>query len=411
MRPGIEALTLRKPRLPSAPGSSSPPPPVAASVVYKCNVASIGFVAMCAARGFAASATSDAVDSAFTPTTVGCLILSSALGILVGDVLWLEALRLLGPKHVLAIDSLKPFAAAALGWAGLGEVLRGPAWGGMALTVLGVGVVGWEEQRRTVPREEKEGGGDDEEDGDVGETEATDRVGFDNEGGDVSRFDDEGGDASSERASSREAPTNCHREAERRRFRRGYFCAVFNVLADSVGSLLTKKFGAGMTTWSINLIRFGFAGIVTLCISVGMRLRRRRSRKEEGRIDPKSRTESGGTECRDASSRADATDDAASGTKSPPPPPPRWYELPTLSRAGWTQITLGVGLVTFLTPALSNFALFRVALGLAVSLGSVGPLYGLLLDWPFRGRRPTAWGCAGVLLAIAGVVVLCAWGT
>jgi drug/metabolite transporter (DMT)-like permease len=113
---------------------------------------------------------------------------------------------------------------------------------------------------------------------------------------------------------------------------------------------------------------------------------------------------------------ADVVDDpnraVASRERPPPaPPPPRWYELPTLTRVGWLHINAGVALVTFLCPALSNYALFRLALGLAVSLGSVGPLYGLILDWPFKGRRPTVSGCAGALLAVAGVVILCLWGT
>lgn len=365
--------------------------------MYKCNVASIGFVAMCAARGFAIETTPGAVESVFTVTTVGYLILSSALGILVGDVLWLEALRLLGAKHVIVIDSLKPFMAAILGRVGLGEVLRAPAWGGMALTVLGVLVVGWEEQR-AVPREED--GGD--EGKDVAETEATDRDGFDIDGEDAARLE-LGGEGASNEQSSSETAKNHDAETERKHYRRGYFCAIFNLLADSLGSLLTKKFGAGMTTWSINLIRFGFAGVVTICISIGMRLRRRGSRVEEGQRDPKS-----GTECSNASLQADATNDAAARKD---PILPQWFELPTLTRVGWLQITAGVGLVTFLCPALSHYALFQIALGLAVSLGSTGPLYGLLLDWPFKGKRPTAYGCAGVLLAIAGVVILCVWGT
>ena len=63
----------------------------------------------------------------------------------------------------------------------------------------------------------------------------------------------------------------------------------------------------------------------------------------------------------------------ASHERPPPaPPPPRWYELPPLTRMGWLHINGGVALVTFLCPALSNYALFRLALGLAVSLGSVG---------------------------------------
>ena len=125
---------------------------------------------MCLVRGFAISSSSSEEDvinedntnnyyytteesttnnNVFTTTTVGFLILSSTLGIIIGDVLWLEALQLLGAKHVIVIDSLKPFVAAILGKVSLDEVLKGPAWGGMVLTVIGVGVVSWEEKRIT----------------------------------------------------------------------------------------------------------------------------------------------------------------------------------------------------------------------------------------------------------------------
>ena len=66
---------------------------------------------MCLAQGFAIPQSSadnieEDDDSVFTTQNVGFLILSSTFGIIIGDVLWLEALRLLGAKHVIVIDSL-----------------------------------------------------------------------------------------------------------------------------------------------------------------------------------------------------------------------------------------------------------------------------------------------------------------
>ena len=154
-----------------------------------------------------------------------------------------------------------------------------------------------------------------------------------------------------------------------------------------------------MTTWSINLIRFGFAGIILVCISFGMRIHH-----QHYFLQSKDATKNKDDDDND---NDHDNNDATVQT----PPQPQWYELPTLSRIGWVQITTGVGLVTFLCPALSNFALFQIALGLAVSLGSITPLYALFLDWPFKGKRPTLRGCIGVMLAIVGVVILCIWGT
>ena len=89
----------------------------------------------------------------------------------------------------------------------------------------------------------------------------------------------------------------------------------------------------------------------------------------------------------------------------------KWYQLPPLHLKGWLQITAGVALVTFLCPAFEKFALFQITLALAISLSSVGPLYGLLMDWPFKGKKPTLPSCFGACMAIGGVVVLSVFGT
>jgi drug/metabolite transporter (DMT)-like permease len=394
--------------------------------VFKCNIASLGFISMCFARGFAISSSStseyngevqEKESIVFTSVNVGYLILSSTLGIVVGDVLWLEALCILGAKHVIVIDSIKPFGAAILGRLVLDEVLMPPAWGGMVLTVVGVGVVAWEEQRSssssfddadpTQRMEAENVAGTSAFDSNVERTveQITDdsafRIACNNEQDQdlIAREEQGSPPAILNSTSENQNVSDCAKmgrnsnEGETQtNYKRGYACAIFNVLADSVGSLLTKKYGVGMTTWSINLIRFGFAGVVLAGMSAGMRLKQRVSRADH--IDKKDDDET-------------ITSNVAESYNQPP----RWFELPTLSRKGWVNITTGVVLVTFLCPALSNYSLFQVALGLAVSLGSVGPLYGLILDWPFKGKRPTVFGCVGVFLAVTGVIILCFWGT
>jgi len=375
---------------------------------------------MCLVRGFAIPPSSENIeeeDSVFTTQNVGFLILSSTLGIIIGDVLWLEALRLLGAKHVIVIDSLKPFIAAILGRLALDEVLRPPAWGGMILTVIGVGVVSFEEQRSSSAQKDNTDNDDDNEKP-IEQTEATDRTGFDNEEEvnrtNIDNIEEHLNSDSNQQLSMEDTAENTNTSGkqiinfsrESSVYRRGYICAIINVLADSLGSLLTKQYGVGMTTWSINLIRFGFAGVVLICISIGMRIHGHYSSSlliELGSIEPKNQEDNDKTMNRD-------NDTSSMDINKLPSPPPKWYKLPKLSRIGWLQITAGVALVTFLCPALSNYALFQIALGLAISLGSIGPLYGLLLDWPFKGKRPTLCGCIGVILAIAGVVILCVWG-
>ena len=429
-------------------------------------------------RGFAidSNAASSSSSSSFTTRNVGYLMLSSTLGIIVGDVLWLEALRLLGPKRVIIIDSLRPFGAALLGRIVLDEELEGAAYGGMALAVLGVGIVAWEERtadddvattttmntataaittdHTSYDRRDDvtDGGGGKGADDDDNDFIVIDEPSRSEDAGRASPAIDDNRDCSVPSLLSRDGHDDDDASQRWDRFRRkipildddgrGYACAIVNVFADSIGSLLTKRHGGGMTTWSINLIRFGYAGAILGMISAVMMIRGRRGTIPSREIWPSVGGGGGGggggiaagdggvsvggggpSEGRDAHVDIDESTSDIDETNrreevftcEPPPvvptPSPRWYELPTLTKGGWLQINAGVLFVTFLCPTLSNYALFRLALGLAISLGSVGPLYGLVLDWPFRGRRPTVYGCAGAILAVSGVVILCLWGT
>lgn len=347
--------------------------------MYKCLTASIGFVLMCLVRGFSNVDTTS--EDIFTTNNIGYLLLSSTLGIIVGDLLWLEALRLIGAKHVIVIDSIKPFAAAILGRVFLQENLRPPTWGGMILTVLGVGVVSWEEQSK-ISKEDHE---DDCDDANAVQVES-------------SRPNDDSNDIEAEQVSSQTADSTASIPGDdnRKRYLRGYTCAIFNVLADSFGSLLTKQHGVGMTTWTINLLRFGFAGIILLLVSLAMRL--------YGTIDGHE------SKAPETTLHIDQSCNTVAAPTQQQHLRPLWYQLPSLKLKGWLQITAGVALVTFLCPAFEKFALFQITLALVISLSSVGPLYGLLLEVPFKGKRPTIWGCLGASLAIAGVVVLSVFG-
>ncbi len=66
------------------------------------------------------------------------LLLSSFLGIIIGDLAELEALRLIGARRILMVYTIKPFAAALLGNILLSEPLYLAAFVGMILTALGV---------------------------------------------------------------------------------------------------------------------------------------------------------------------------------------------------------------------------------------------------------------------------------
>jgi len=165
------------------------------------------------------------------------------------------------------------------------------------------------------------------------------------------------------------------------RLRRGYALALLNVSLDAYGSLLTKQYGIQMTTWEINLIRLGFAGLVMLVISIVMHINERLGIFSSGSTS------------------------AYMSKESVP-----WYALPKMAWGPWLVVSMGVLFVTFLCPALSNFALFEISLALAVTLCSITPLYTLPLMWLLKNEKPTAKGCLGAFLAVLGVIVLCIWG-
>lgn len=70
--------------------------------------------------------------------TLGILVASGVIGILVGDTFNFAAVGRIGPRRAGAIFALNAPMAAVMGWAFLGEVLGLQAWFGIAVTVAGV---------------------------------------------------------------------------------------------------------------------------------------------------------------------------------------------------------------------------------------------------------------------------------
>lgn len=72
---------------------------------------------------------------------VGWLVLSGIVGIGLGDTAYFSAVNDLGPRRALLLESLAPPLAALMAWITLEEVLSPLAWGGIVLTLMGVGWV------------------------------------------------------------------------------------------------------------------------------------------------------------------------------------------------------------------------------------------------------------------------------
>jgi len=348
--------------------------------LYKCNLASIGFLIAAFIFGFTTIADKNEIESSPYIESVGYLILSGFIGIIVGDLAWLEALRQIGAARVLIIDTLKPFSAALFGWLLLDESIHKVAFSGIAFTVVGILIVGLENER---------GGGDSEL---IADDEEVQSPSPDENNGDESddqkqilsnssqddKYGDENEDQKQKLSNATKEDTNTSTALKTKSIwdkRRGYALAIGNIFLDTWGSVLTKQHGSQFTTWSINLVRFGSAGLFMIVVSSLMRIYERlrvaRNQQENGNITP-------------------------------------WYRLPKLNWNGWLKISVGVLFVTFCCPALSNYALFKIALALALTLGSITPMYALFLEWMFYGasKKPTLRAIGGASLAIVGVVIL-----
>jgi hypothetical protein len=172
------------------------------------------------------------------------------------------------------------------------------------------------------------------------------------------------------------------------RLRTGYALAFVNVAFDAYGFVLTKKNGIGMTTWEINLLRMGFAATMMIVLTSFMRFREWRRKKRQGKLEID-------------------TDQYQTFY----PDEVEWYKLPKMPVIPWIIVSIGVLFVTFLCPALTNYALMDIPLALAITLTSVTPLYMIPLSWFLKGEKLSGSGFFGAFMAVSGVITLClcAW--
>lgn len=83
------------------------------------------------------------------PQALLWLLISGGLGIALGDSLYLAALRRLGTRRTLTMESLSPLVAASSGWFTLGEQLPAEAWVGALLVTASVAIVALQKPPQT----------------------------------------------------------------------------------------------------------------------------------------------------------------------------------------------------------------------------------------------------------------------
>ena len=352
-----------------------------------------------------------------TEEDISWILLSGLIGITVGDTCWLQAMGMIGARRVIVVDVTKPFLAAIIGFVGLNEPLTPLLFVGLFFTMGGVGLVSFEQ---TGP-----GGGDKHSEhepiqvgngvvsndhtvltfmgpGTVLET-RPDNVhvvelnwklannqkvlvytqqklnvdGIDtleNQHSDTKQWTE-----TLDTVAPPPPPPPPPTAATARccgccsRLVVGYIFASLNVLFDVFGSFLTRKFGAGMTTFDINAVRFGSSAATLIVFSSLVR-------------------------AFSCVQRDSAVGRGLFGEMD-------W--LQQMSRKNtWIMVSAGVLFVTVACPALSNWALFQLPLGICLCLTSVGPLFAIPMSYFVKKEKITTRTIVGSVLAIGGVVIL-----
>mmetsp|Transcript_21893 Transcript_21893/g.52091 ORF Transcript_21893/g.52091 Transcript_21893/m.52091 type:complete len:426 (-) Transcript_21893:124-1401(-) len=319
----------------------------------------------------------------FERNDVKFLIASSTVGILIGDWAWIEGLKYLGARKVIVMDTLKPFLAAFAGRIFFDEKFKSPltASAGLMFSVVGVALVGLEVESEEKHKQRECGVVKDAHDGDL--------IQHSNE--------------------LLNSTIEQKRIIEKSHFY-GIFVAILNVFLHTLGATLTKKFGSELTTWEINFVRFGFSGLCMLLLSSLLIVRDHilqdysqspgtsRSQSADLRKSSTTRTKHyGSVPTRDL----DLSLPYCSNQEDT-----RWYALPTLPLRSWVRVTFGVLFVSFLNPALTNYAMFQIPLALLLTLESIGPLYSLPLALIIQKESPSLRALIGAVLAVTGIILL-----
>ena len=173
------------------------------------------------------------------------LAFSSLLGIVIADTLWLAALQILGARRMIAIDALKPFVAAFMGWLLLGDVVPWLGYLGVVICALGVYLLNVE----SAQKEEE----DDAVDGDAPPPPADARS-------------SPRRDAAARDPYVVAADDVAVDEATEPPYLRGYAYATVNVVLDVYAATITVAERGPLSSAEVNLLRFGLAAVLLILV-------------------------------------------------------------------------------------------------------------------------------------------------
>ena len=153
-------------------------------------------------------------------------------------------------------------------------------------------------------------------------------------------------------------------EAKPKSLAKGYAFSVINVLLDVYGAILTKQNGVSLDTWQVCWVRFGSSSLMLLAIMLAAR------------------------RCRVLSS----------------PQNVKWATFPDIGKTGYAWISFGILSTTFICPALQNYAIFKIDLGIFSTLVSLTPIFSLPLCYIIKKERITVRAAIGTM---AGCYSVC----
>ena len=174
------------------------------------------------------------------------LAFSSLLGIVIADTLWLAALQILGARRMIAIDALKPFVAAFMGWLLLGDVVPWLGYLGVVICALGVYLLNVE----SAAKEEDDG------------------VASDAPPPPADARSSPRRDAAARDPDVVEADAIAVDEATEPPYLKGYAYATVNVILDVYAATITVAERGPLSSAEVNLLRFGLAAVLLILVWV-----------------------------------------------------------------------------------------------------------------------------------------------
>jgi drug/metabolite transporter (DMT)-like permease len=172
-----------------------------------------------------------------------------------------------------------------------------------------------------------------------------------------------------------------------------------------------------MSTWEINLIRFGFAqfclSLIFICVYVYFN---RNIERSSGHFSHLKNEET--FELDFSNNYLDNNNNNDYNISPETSNPKTGYHVnsnliysqimvyPDMKPRDWLQVTIGILFLTFATPALSNYSLLNIDMGSCLTLTSLGPIFSLPLVYIMKNEHISLRAFIGAFVSVLGIAVM-----